>query len=89
MRQSGLGQGQGGPSFKRVINYLCVLGGGGEAGRGCTVCEPVKCTQPGPGKVVWKRSGQGRPQPGPRAGVVSERPGMWPGAGARVVWGEI
>ena len=53
------------------------------------MCEPVKCTQPGPGKVVWKRSGQGRPQPGLRAGVVSERPGMWPGAGARVVWGEI
>ena len=97
MRQGRLGQGQGGPSFKRVINYLCELGGGGEAeqegGAPCTVCERVKCTQTGPGqgKLFGKDLAKAGPSQGRERGrrVERERPGMWPGAGARVVWGEI
>ncbi len=66
VRQSWLGQ--GGPSFKRVINYLC--GGRGEGvssrtGRGAACVSEVHS---GPGKVVWKRSGQGRAQPEPGRG---------------------
>ena len=94
MRQSRLGQGQGGPSFKRVINYLCELGGGGEAEQegGAPCVSELSALRLGPVREsclekIWPRPAPARAESG--GGGWRERPGMWPGAGARVVWGEI
>ena len=44
----------------------------------------------GQGKLFGKDLAKAGPSQGRERGWrVSERPGMWPGAGARVVWGEI
>ena len=73
VRQSWLGQ--GGPSFKRVINYLCGWGGRGEQQnrKGCSVCEwRVKCTL-GQGKLFGKDLAKAEPSRSRGGGASGER----------------
>ena len=71
MRQGRLGQGQGGPSFKRVINYLCELGGGGEAEQegGAPCVSELSALRLGPAREsclekIWPRPAPARAESG-------------------------
>ena len=89
-----MGKGRAGPALNALYIICACSGGGGEAEQegGAPCVSELSALRLGPAREsclekIWPRPAPARAESG--GGGWRERPGMWPGAGARVVWGEI